>query len=263
MSSANFEYLLPDWPSPTNIKSLVTKRIGGNSLPPFDGFNLAMHVGDNPKFVQDNRVLLESVIPSKPFWLNQTHSADVWISSSRDLQNCIQTDADASITIFPQQVLAILTADCLPVLLTDHSGQIIAAAHAGWRGLSNGILENTVQEMIKTLSARDLNCSPSNLMAWIGPAIGPEFFEVGQDVYDCFLKNFGHKGDVTSCFKPSTSQGKYLADLYQLAHMSLSFVGVKSIYGKVHCSFKNTNDFFSYRRDGKTGRFASLIWIDK
>jgi YfiH family protein len=246
----------PIWAAPTPIHALVTTRQGGISSSPYDALNLGDHVGDEPARVIANRQAIREYLPSEPIWLKQTHSIQVSTPDIRSRFSGKPIEADAAVTNVPDEVLAILTADCLPVLLSNDAGTVIGAAHAGWRGLCDGVLENTVAEMLK-LSKQS---SAEDFIAWMGPAIGPESFEVGEDVVgrfqECGLHGMKH------CFLPIPNKpGKYLADIYQLARDRLKSVGINSIFGGGFCTVQDQEQFFSYRRDGVTGRFASLIWI--
>ena len=242
---------IPQWEAPSVIRSIVSTRHGGVSQTLYASFNLADHVGDIPANVIANRALLRKHLPEEPIWLNQVHGTLVSTPNAR------LPEADAIISNIPNQVLAIMTADCLPVLFANNTGTVIGAAHAGWRGLSAGVLENTVKAM------RELENSSedSDILAWLGPAIGPQAFEVGQDVVEAFAD----AGVIypQEAFSPITHQpGKYLANIYLLARSRLEAVGIKHIHGGEFCTVTQGDRFFSYRRDGVTGRFASLIWID-
>ena len=246
----------PTWSAPSSIHTLVTTRQGGISSPPYDDLNLGDHVGDEHSRVIANRQILRKYLPAEPIWLKQTHSIEVSTPESRSQSYNKPFEADAAVTNISDEVLAILTADCLPVLFSNTDGTVIGAAHAGWRGLCDGILENTVGEMLK-LSHQS---NAEDFIAWMGPAIGPESFEVGEDVVGRFQESGLH--DMHHCFLPIPNKpGKYLADLYQLARDRLKAVGVNSIFGGGFCTVQDHEQFFSYRRDGVTGRFASLIWI--
>lgn len=250
--------ITPQWSAPKLIKTLVSTRAGGVSQKPFDSLNLGNHVGDQIEDVLLNRAIFIKELPTNPLWLNQTHGTVVSTPTSRQSHPNVSIEADASVTNIPGEVLTIMTADCLPVLFTNSSGTAIGAAHAGWRGLCAGVLENTVAELL-TLSE---NQDPSDLMAWLGPAIGPESFEVGEDVLESF-KNapfpFPEHAFKTIPNKP----GKLLANIYQLARGRLEACGMRMISGGEYCTVRDREQFFSYRRDGQTGRFASAIWISK
>ena len=235
----------PDWLAPGNVRAFSTTRHYGFSEGPWNGFNLGAHCGDHPDKVAQNRELLRALLPSDPPWLRQVHGTAV--TGWNDIHHS-DIEADAIVSCQPRQVCAVLTADCLPVLFCNKTGTKVAAAHAGWRGLAAGILESTVLAM---------DSAPSQLMAWMGPAIGPQAFEVGQDVYEEFT---GLNPENRSAFKPH--KDRWFADLYELARMALSRVGVERVYGGQYCTFSDSKRFFSYRRDGTTGRMASLIWLD-
>ena len=244
------QLLRPEWPAPMQVHSAVTYREGGCSRTPYESLNLGDHVGDDPKLVLLNRALLQEYLPNEPIWLNQVHGVSVSTPNAR------LNEADAIVSNQINEVLAIMTADCLPVLFTNHAGTVIGAAHAGWRGLCNGVLENAVRE-IKALSGET---SANHILAWLGPAIGPRAFEVGEDV----LLAFQEAGIAfpDQCFVAIASKpGKYLANLYLLARSRLESIGLHQIYGGEYCTVTQKEQFFSYRRDGVTGRFASLIWI--
>ena len=248
----------PHWPAPATIHSLVTTRQGGVSSSPYDSLNLGDHVGDQPSQVIANRQTLRNQIPTEPIWLKQTHGIEVSTPDSRSHHASNPIVADAAVTNIPDEVLVIMSADCLPVLFSNADGTVIGAAHAGWRGLCDGILENTVSEILMLAN----QSSAKELIAWMGPAIGPESFEVGEDVVGRFQETGLH--DLQKCFLPIAKKpGKYLADIYQLARDRLKKVGVNAIFGGDLCTVTDGERFFSYRRDGVTGRFASLIWISQ
>lgn len=236
------------WSVPNNIKSFTTTRKGGVSKPPCDSFNIAYHVNDDPINVTTNRDLLHEQLPNSAVWLAQIHSNKVVkISSNTDLN--IVEQADALFTKERNTPLAVMTADCLPILLTDEKGSQVAAIHGGWRGLAGGIIDNTVA---------CFDCDPVKIKAWLGPAIGPENFEVGQDVIDAFSKlGINH----LSGFKPQKN-GKFLADIFFLAKILLNKSGVLEVSTEQQCTFSEPELFYSYRREAKTGRMATLIWID-
>jgi YfiH family protein len=242
-------FIWPQWGAPSAIQSLVTTREGGVSVSPYDSLNLGDHVGDASANVIFNRDQLRRHLPAEPLWLKQVHGTTVSTPSNR------ADEADAIVSNLPGEVLAIMTADCLPVLFSTQSGSVIGAAHAGWRGLCHGILENTVQSM------RTLSRDPSDsILAWLGPAIGPTAFEVGGDVLEAF--EAADPSCPSTAFIPIADKpGKYLANLYLLARSRLNSIGVDRIAGGELCTVNQPNQFFSYRRDGVTGRFASLIWI--
>ncbi len=246
-------FIEPGWPAPRNVRALSTLRWGGCSKPPFESFNLGCHVGDDADAVAANRAQLAIALPgSAPVpWLSQVHGAAVVEAG----QGGPLAAADAQWSRTPGIVCAVLTADCLPVLLCSVDGDVVAAAHAGWRGLMAGVLENTVAAM---------GVRPERLLAWLGPAIGPAAFEVGAEVRDGFLSSArpDEVSAITDCFVPVAGRpGHYLADLYALARVRLERSGVSSVYGGGYCTFSDSERFFSYRRDGQTGRMASLILL--
>ena len=237
------DWLVPDWPAPARVRASVTTRSGGISQPPFDSFNLGDHVGDDPQAVAANRRCLQDTLNCQPAWLSQVHGIRVAQADPA----CVQ-EADASWSVTPGVACAILTADCLPALFCDSSGTRVAAAHAGWRGLANGMLEATLDA---------LDCAPDEVLVWLGPAIGAQAFEVGPEVREAFL--VGHP-QAEAAFQSSANPGKYLADLYQLARIRLAARGVTAVYGGGLCTWGDPR-FYSYRRAARTGRFASLIWL--
>lgn len=249
-------YLDPLWTRSGRVRAFTTTRLGGVSQAPFNDLNLGLNAGDNPEHVLENRRILKRSLPSEPLWLKQVHGVTVSTPASRLLHLSAPYEADAAITNIPNEVLAILAADCMPVLFASARGDVIGAAHAGWRGLSGGILENTVQEMC----ALNPGLTPQDISVWMGPAIGPKAFEVGEDVLHAFASQ-GSKV-ISEAFKSiSGSAGKYLANLYLLAEDRLHAMGVGNIQSAGFCTYTDQAKFFSYRRDGVTGRFASLIWF--
>ncbi len=238
--------LTAGWPAPARVRTLVTTRDGGVSLAPYASLNLGQHVGDDPAAVAENRARLRACLPAEPFWLNQVHGIGVQ-EACADAPD-VPPDADAGFTRQPGVVCAVMTADCLPVLLTDRSGSVVAAAHAGWRGLCNGIIEATIARM--AVPANDI-------LAWLGPAIGPDAFEVGPEVRTAFM---AHDPTAASAFA-AIPDGKYLADIYLLARQRLNACGVTDVHGGDACTVTERERYFSYRRDGRTGRMASLIWL--
>ncbi|MBU3541452.1 peptidoglycan editing factor PgeF [Polynucleobacter sp. UB-Tiil-W10] len=251
-------FIAPQWPAPISVHALVSTRAGGVSQAPFDSLNLADHVGDQPADVLRNRAIFVKGLPAEPIWLKQTHSTRVSTPHSRQSSLEGPIEADASVTNIPGEVLVIMTADCLPVLFANSTGTVIGVAHAGWRGLCAGVLENTVAELLNI--SNDQN--PADLLAWLGPAIGPESFEVGEDVVKSF-KDAGLALPMNAFKAIHNKPGKFLADIYQLARARLEACGVTMIYGGQFCTVRDQEQFFSYRRDGQTGRFASAIWIAK
>ncbi|MDY7583630.1 peptidoglycan editing factor PgeF [Pseudomonas sp. CCI3.1] len=238
-------FLIPDWPAPAGIRACVTTRAGGVSLAPFDSFNLGDHVGDDPVDVAHNRQRLTHIFDVQPAWLSQVHGVVV-VPANPDLI----VEADASWTAIPGIACTAMTADCLPALFCDRAGTRVAAAHAGWRGLAAGVLE---------AAAHSLNVEPQEILVWLGPAIGPKAFEVGAEVREVFM---AHMPEAAGAFVPSVNDGRYMADIYELARLRLARVGISAVYGGGFCTVTDPR-FFSYRRSPRTGRFASLVWIEK
>ncbi|KHT60064.1 hypothetical protein RJ45_23970 [Photobacterium gaetbulicola] len=240
-------WIVPDWPAPANVKAIATTRKGGGSAGPYQGLNLGNHVGDQPEVVRQNRLWLQQQLglPEAPVWLNQTHSTEV-VSLEQPQSTAI--DADGSYTAQSRLPCVVMTADCLPVILCDRQGKQVAAVHAGWRGLVDGIIEQAVAKF---------TVPGSEIMAWLGPAIGPQAFEVGGEVRDQFL---AHDPAAAEAFLPNGE--KWLADLYLLARQRLARVAVDDVFGGHACTYSDAEQFYSYRRDGVTGRQATLIWLE-
>ena len=236
--------IIPDWPVPANVKALQTTRKGGVSVTPYESLNLGSHVGDNPLVVSRNRMQLGPILPSEPVWLNQVHGVKV---ADAGHAGCFP-EADASVSTHPGAVCAVMTADCLPILLCDEKGTVVGAAHAGWRGLCDGVIEATVHEM---------KVPASTLLVWLGPAIGPAVFEVGAEVRAAFVE----KQPVAAAAFVQGKDEKWMADIFQLATLRLNALGITRIYGGGMCTYSDPARFFSYRRDGVTGRMATLIWL--
>ena len=245
----NKPWVEPQWPAASNVRAISTIRNGGVSQSPWTSLNLGDHVNDDPRHVAENRRRLKHLagLPHEPQWLTQVHGCAISdIAGSRPAQ---PYEADAAYSNRPGSVCAVLTADCLPVLFVDLNGGEVAAAHAGWRGLSGGVLEQTVGRF---------TAAPETLLAWLGPAIGPVSFEIGADVREVFLE---WSGDCEAAFAEH-GEGHWLADIYQLARLRLRKAGVTAIYGGDYCTYSDAERFYSYRRDGETGRMATLIWLD-
>ncbi len=239
------EFIQPDWPAPDNVHAGTTTRTGGVSLPPFDTFNLAGHVGDNPTAVEENRMLFKQALNlfNEPNWLTQTHSNRVInldINQSRE--------ADGGYTNEKNVICSVLTADCLPILLCNEAGTEIAAIHGGWRGLADGIIENALKYF---------TTPRKQLMAWFGPAISWNKFEVDDPVRRVFMHNNIESADAFNPSKP----GHWFLDLIKLARIQLGELGITHTYGGQHCTFQENDRFFSYRRATETGRIATFIWI--
>ncbi|MEQ9465439.1 MAG: peptidoglycan editing factor PgeF [Haliea sp.] len=252
----------PDWPAPPAVSALVTTREGGASVGAWQGLNLGDHVGDDPRAVKVNRAMLQRSLPGGTAiqWLQQVHGIDV-VHASR---GCAVPEADACWTDQSGIACAVLTADCLPVLFCDRSATVVAAAHAGWRGLCAGVLEATVAA---------LPVDPGELLAWLGPAIGPTAFEVGPEVRDVFIEvalqaatdaavAVSPAVEVEAAFATAPRVDHYLLDLYALARIRLGEAGVGAVYGGGLCTLSDPRRFYSYRRDGTTGRMASLIQLN-
>jgi len=244
------DVLRPEWPAPDIIRAATTLRKGGTSLPPYHSLNLGDHVGDDPAAVRENRSrLLQSLdLPATPCWLAQVHGTTVIDAARNTAQAVVPLQADAAFTTQGGIVCAVLTADCLPVLFCDRQGRRVAVAHAGWRGLAAGVLEATVQAL--AVRANDI-------LVWLGPAIGPQAFEVGAEVREAFsVQDKAAQQAFSAC-----GDGRFMADLYQLARLRLHRMGIAAVYGGQYCTYQQPQDFYSYRRDGDCGRMASLIWI--
>ncbi|MFA0077102.1 peptidoglycan editing factor PgeF [Vibrio artabrorum] len=243
--------IIPDWNAPKNVKAFASTRFEGCSTGAYQGLNLGTHVGDDASLVENNRAWLKqhANMPVAPVWLNQTHSTDVVtvLEPTADI-----LDADGVFTTAKGVVCSAMTADCLPVILTDSQGSQVAAVHAGWRGLAGGILENA----IANFSNLD---SENQVMAWLGPAIGQEAFEVGDDVLAAFVDA---DPQAKSAFRAKTEPGKWLANMSQLATQRLNKAGVTLVTDSNLCTFTDADAFYSYRRDGITGRQATFIWLE-
>jgi purine-nucleoside/S-methyl-5'-thioadenosine phosphorylase / adenosine deaminase len=242
------DFIVPDWPAPAGIHAAFTLRTGGVSAPPFDAFNIAAHVGDDPRAVAENRRRLRGrlELPAEPAWLEQVHGHRV-VDLDRETSPDSLGPADGAVTRTRGRVCAIQVADCIPVLFAAADGAAIGAAHAGWRGLAGGVLEETVRAMQTRTAA---------LLAWLGPAIGQAHFEVGEEVRAAFL---AADAGAAAAFRPN-ARGRWQCDLYALARRRLAALGVSSLHGGDWCAFADPVRFFSYRRDGRCGRMAALIW---
>lgn len=240
-------FLRPEWPAPAKVHALVTLRTGGYSSGPYASFNLAMHTGDDPSVVRKNRDLLRQTIglPAEPVWLQQVHSNR--IIEAATVAADVAADGSWSTTL--GQVCVVMTADCLPVLICNRQGSMVAAVHAGWRGLQAGVITNAIST---------LQSDPAELMVWLGPAIGPDAFEVGTEVVQAFT---GARRDNAIAFR-QTDEQHWLCDLYALARIELASLGVAAVFGGGYCTYTDEQRFYSYRRDNTTGRMASLIWLE-
>lgn len=240
------DWITPDWPAPAAVRAASTLRSGGVSEGSCASLNLALHVGDDPTAVTENRRRLRDALalPAEPAWLNQVHGIDVVEAAAWQTPPA----ADGCIAHSAGQICAVMTADCLPVLFCDRAGTRVGAAHAGWRGLVGGVLESTV---------RALGGPPGELLAWLGPAIEPSAFEVGGEVREQFL---ARDAGNASAFSPN-ARGRWQADLYELARRELTRLGVGSVHGGGFATYADTGRFFSYRREARTGRMATLVWL--
>lgn len=248
MTATAIGWIEPDWPVPAHVRVLSTLRAGGVSGAPYASLNLAAHVGDRPAAVAANRLLLREAarLPAEPLWLEQLHGVDV---ARHEGAATAPPHADGAVAFAPGRVLAVMTADCLPVVLVDRDGTRIGVAHAGWRGLAAGVLQATIAA---------LRVPATDLLGWLGPAIGPGAFEVGPEVRESILASaLGSE----ACFVPN-ERGRYCADLYGLARRTLGHAGVTSVHGGGWCTHDDAGRFFSFRRDGATGRMATLAWLE-
>jgi YfiH family protein len=239
------EFLQPEWPAPSNVRASMTTRTGGVSTGAFASFNLATHVGDDPAAVAENRRSLRDTLelPTEPQWLEQVHGTGVAVVPGRP-----QGPADGAVSFTRGAVCAVMVADCLPVFLATREGDRVGLAHAGWRGLAAGIVDAVIAR---------LDCDPKRLVAWLGPAIGPQAFEVGAEVRAAFTT--GDPG--ADAFFRDGSAGHFFADLPALARRRLALAGVTDVHGGHHCTHSEPARFFSHRRDGRTGRMAALLWL--
>ena len=246
------DWIVPDWPAPPGVRALCTTRAGGVSSGPYASLNLGEHVGDVPADVAANRRRLAQAIGARPVFLAQVHGTNLAVLDDATVDG---VTADAACTFHSGIACTVMVADCLPVLLTDAQGRRVAAAHAGWRGLAGGVLARAVQSFDDDQGRHD------ELMAWLGPCIGPEAFEVGHEVKDAFEAQDGEAGRY---FKPGRARGKWLADLAGLARRRLEVLGVRQVHGndssRAWCTVSNPSRFFSYRRERLSGRFAALVW---
>jgi YfiH family protein len=238
-------WIVPEWPAPPSVRALITTRAGGASRGAYASLNLGVGSGDDMRDVERNRASLAQWLPAEPLWLRQVHGIEV---VEADKASGLP-QADAAVARQTGKVCAVLTADCLPVLLCDEEGTVVAVAHAGWRGLSAGIIEQTLGTMDRPAES---------LLAYLGPAIGPAAYEVGAEVRESFVAADAQSDSAFAPGKP----GKFYADLYALARRRLAKSGVARVYGGGYCTYRERERFYSYRRDGSTGRMASLIWIE-
>jgi len=238
-------WIVPEWPVAASVRALATTRAGGASEGPYAGFNLALTVGDDPAAVARNRALLRDHLPADPAWLEQVHGTEV----AEIARAGPPPRADGAVARTRHGVCAVLTADCLPVLLASRAGDVVGIAHAGWRGLAGGVVEATLARM---------RCAREEVVAWLGPGISQDAYEVGADVYEAFV---GRDPGAREAFRGG-AQGRFHADLYALARRRLRASGVASVHGGSYCTYGEPERFYSYRRDGRTGRMAALVWIE-
>ncbi|WP_341678821.1 peptidoglycan editing factor PgeF [Niveibacterium sp. SC-1] len=238
--------IVPDWSAPPRVRAFFSTRDGGVSLPPFASLNLGDHVGDRPEDVRENRRRVEALLPAGPRWLQQVHGTTV--VSARGAVGC---EADAAVAHAAGEVCVVMVADCLPVLFCDRAGTVVGAAHAGWRGLAGGVLEACVRKM---------GVAPAEVLAWLGPAIGPSAFEIGPEVRETFMADHA---EAAGAFRPGRGD-RWMADIYMLARLRLERAGMDAgaIYGGTYCTASDPARFFSYRRDGRTGRMGAFVWLD-
>jgi polyphenol oxidase len=264
-ASEAVELITPEWEAPLGVRAAMTTRLGGVSTAPWDSLNIGVHVGDSPAAVFENRMRLrrEADLPSEPVWLEQVHGTSVVVldpgsiprtATAEHLMTARRPRADAAVTREHGVVCAIQVADCMPVLFAARDGSVVGAAHAGWRGLASGVLGATVAAM---------EVPPDEIVAWLGPAIGPESFEVGDDVVAAFAAtaHSEQRAQTEAAFSPRPN-GKWLCDLFTLARLRLAALGVTQVTGGGLCTVSDARRFYSYRRDGQTGRMAALIWLN-
>jgi YfiH family protein len=244
--------LKPNWPAPSNVRAVTTTRLGGVSVDAYASLNLSTKVDDSPVHVAENiEILMETLeLQNLPLWLTQVHGSTIIAAD----QSVPFTEADASYTQKPDIICTVLTADCLPLLICDKQGTTVAAIHAGWRGLAAGVIEASVRCLLDQLSRK-----ASDLLVWLGPAIGPSTFEVDEPVYEAFV---APHPEARQAFI-EVSDNHWLANLYMLAKQRLAVLGVTEVYGGDHCTFTEKDLFYSFRRDGQTGRMASMIWLER
>jgi len=250
--NTSLHLITPDWPAPSQVRAIVTTRKGGYSVSPYDSFNLGEYTDDDVKAVRLNRRKLEAHIGIPNIrWIKQVHGVDVIDVYKSDSSNTLE--ADGCYTESVNQVCAIVTADCLPILICNREGSRVAALHAGWRGLANGIIETGLNRS---------GIPPEDALVWFGPSIGVEAYQVGEDLRQVFMSTGRYTDEAIYSNFVSSGDNKYMCNLIGLARAELATLGVKDVYGGNHCTYSEPGSFYSYRRDGDTGRFASLVWID-
>jgi YfiH family protein len=241
------QWLVPDWPAPARVRAFVTTRAGGVSAGEYESMNLGDRSGDAPANVARNRLIVREHLPETPRYMVQVHGTEV-ANLDRLGENDVAT-ADAAVVSEPGRVGVVLTADCMPLFLCDEKGRRVAVAHAGWRGMSAGVIENTVSAM---------GLDPARLMAWMGPTIGPQAFEVGPEVREAFMRVDARTEGAFVQHKPE----KYMADLYALARSRLARAGVANVFGGGFCTYRDAGRFFSYRRVRESGRMGAFAWME-
>jgi len=244
--------LRPNWEVPQHVKSFVSTRAGGVSSGLYASLNLGSHVGDHHDHVQHNRAKVRALLPSEPLWLKQVHGTQIWS------EKLPQLEADGAVTSYDNHVLSIMAADCMPLLFCDQEGDIIAACHGGWRGLSQHIVAKTVQQMLFEKKPDDSQKYLSGISVYLGPCIGPNHFEVGLDVVNAFHQN--GESLMKDAFQVGSNHGKYYANLFKIATLQCQLLGIGRIFTEEICCFEESKLFFSHRRDKQTGRFASFLW---
>jgi hypothetical protein len=251
MNQQALRWLEPDWPAPARVRAVATLRTGGVSTGPYASLNLARHVGDEPSHVAENRRRLRAAagLPGEPLWLEQVHGIEVVAHEGSRRPGNAPPIADASVTFEPGRVCVVMTADCLPVVFADRAGTRIGVSHAGWRGFLDGVLEATIAA---------LDVPAQELLAWLGPAIAQPAFEVGPEVQEAFVQR---SAAYSAAFERNVA-GRFQADLYALARTALAAAGVAAVYGGGWCTFREADEFYSFRRDRTTGRMATLAWLD-
>lgn len=242
------QWLVPDWPAPRGVRAFVTTRHGGVSEGEFASMNLGARSGDDPARVARNRLIVRGHLPRAPRWMAQVHGSDV--ARLDDLGEDDVATADAAVCSTAGVVACVLTADCMPLLLADAQGGRVAVAHAGWRGMSAGVVENAVRAM---------GIEPARVLAWLGPTIGPEAFEVGSEVREAFVRD---DPEACAAFRAHRGEGKSMADLYALARRRLARAGVEHVFGGGFCTYREQGRFFSYRREPRSGRMGAFIWME-
>ncbi|WP_075186682.1 peptidoglycan editing factor PgeF [Teredinibacter haidensis] len=259
MDVGSDSFFVPDWPTPNGVHSLITTRLGGFSSGAYSSNNFGDHVGDDANAVRSNREHLARMLPADPHWLKQVHSVEVVDIGSVQAVPNTTISADGAYTRKPNRVCVVMTADCLPLLICSEDGAEVAAVHAGWRGLAGGIVASAIAKFTN---------APAALRVFLGPAISAQYFEVGEDVLVAFeraaaARHFDFSAQAAFTRQPShQGQAKYLANIYELARLELRALGVEQIFGGDRCTYSEEGQFYSYRREGETGRMASLIWLD-